>query len=431
MKIIRNFLMSLKMNIRSIITAVIAATVIWLAISLQIFPDVSATVSDVPVQITPTAFMLENDLHLVQNGGITVNVQVRGKRYDVERLSGEDFEAVLDLSGVNTDGEQEVGIDIFSNSRIDFDISVPYQTIKIKVERVASKTLEIEAKATTIRFVEGMQIDEANLSVNPPTITIRGEKSLIDSISRAEVHALYEDEMITTLAVNGELRLFNNENVQVNNPNLSTDADSFTVTVPIHRVKTLPLDFVITGVPSNFDLEGLRAKMNLSPNEITLSSPDFSIDNLAAFEVGAIPLAEINTLMLFRQTRYTIAPLLPEGYKNTSGQASVMLEFEGVEDYAQYEFHIPAENIVVLNPPDGYRTEILTKNLVVTVVGPSSYVQAMSVNNIGVTLNLIGTEILSDVSTVSKTVQCRLTGSRVPAWVVGYPQIDVRFTRTD
>jgi hypothetical protein len=109
----------------------------------------------------------------------------------------------------------------------------------------------------------------------------------------------------------------------------------------------------------------------------------------------------------------------------------MMVEFENVMDYAQYEFNIPAENIVVLNEPEGYNVEILTKNLTVTVLGPSSYVQAMSVNNISVTLNLIGTEISAEVSTVSKTVQCRITGTRVPAWVVGYPQIDVRFTRTD
>jgi len=70
--------------------------------------------------------------------------------------------------------------------------------------------------------------------------------------------------------------------------------------------------------------------------------------------------------------------------------------------------------------------------LTVTVIGPASYVQAMSVHDINVTLNLVSMpEIMENSRIDSRTVQCRIAGTRVPAWVVGYPQVDVSFTKVD
>jgi len=431
MNFIRNFFIPLRTNIKSIVTAVIASAVIWVAISLQLFPDISAPIGDIHVQIKPTAYMLENNLQLAENYNLTTSVQVKGKRYDIGRMSIDDFEAVLDLSEVTSEGEKEVKIDVATSLSADFEIISSKKTAKIKVERITSKTLEVEAKTGAVRVVEGMQIDESGLKASPSTVTIKGEKSLIDSISRAEAIAVYDDEMFSTLEVKGELALFNNSNIRVENPDIALDVDYFTVTVPIHKVKTLPLDFLITGYPSNFDLAGLKSKMIITPGELTMSSSDTSIDHLNSFEVGEIPLGEINYQMLLTATRDTIAPKLPEGYKNISGQASFSLEFNGVEDYAQFEFPVLIENIVILHKPVGFNVKILTKELTVTVIGPASYVQAMSRDDIGVTLNLIGTEITSDIKTISKTVQCRIKGTKVPAWVVGYPQIDLSFSRSD
>jgi hypothetical protein len=431
-KFFKNFFSNFKVNLKTIITAVISSAVIWVVISLQIFPDVSQAITDIPVRIIPTSYMLENGLQLAENYQFLTSVRVEGKRSDIGRLDENDFEAVLDLSNVISDGEHTLDIIIIPATQIPFEIISSTRTERIRIERIASKTLEITPRANMVSIIEGMQIDEAGLTANHSSITIWGEKNLIDSITRAEVQAVFADEMTGTLDVPGRLVLYNNRNVEVSNPDISFDVTNFTVTVPIHRVRTLDLNLLITGAPSNFDLNGLRDKMVIIPRELTLGAPNTSIDFLTHFDVGEIPLNDIDEHMLKNIFRDTFAPKLAvANYKNISGIPSFALQFTGVEDYAQYDFPVPRENINILNSPTGYNVEILTRELIVTVIGPSAYVRAMSVNDIIITLNLLGTEITTDSRIDEKTVQCRLRGTRVPAWVVGYPRVDVSFTRID
>jgi hypothetical protein len=429
-KILRNFALTIKTNIKTIITAVIMSAVIWFAISMQIFPDVTITITDIPVRISPTSSMIESNLSLTEEYELTTNVQVRGKRYDVGRLSNSDFRAVLDLSGIEEEGEHTARIIITSDSQVNFEIQQANSTARIKVERIESKELELSLNVSAIRVVEGMHIDESGLSVNPPAVVIRGEKSIIDSISRAEIYVVHGDEMFESLSLEGELRLFRYDNARITNPDVTISSDVFNVTVPVHMVRTLPLNFIISGAPSNFNLTGLLAKMDIFPGELTLSSPDMSIGHLSHFDVGEISLSEITMQMLTSPTRDTFAPKLPEGYKNISGNASFTLQFKDVEDYAQYDFAIPRENITILNKPVGFDVEILTRELTVTVIGPASYVQAMAISDINITLNLLGVpEITEDSRMISRNVTYRLAGNRVPAWVAGSPTVDVNFTR--
>jgi hypothetical protein len=431
-RILKNFFDSFRKNLKTIITAVIISAVLWVAISLQIFPDVSQTITDIPVRIIPTGYMIEHGLRLAESYEFTTSVRVEGQRRDIVRLDGNDFEAQLDLSDVTAAGDHTVEVIITPVSQVNFEITSAARTETVKVEQIAIKTLEVIAKADMINVVEGMRVDESGLLVSPLTVTIRGEKSLIDSIERAEVQAVFGEEMIRTLEVGGRLALFNYDGIEVVNPEIVRDNTSFAVTVPIHRVRTLELRYLITGAPSNFNMSGLTDRMVIVPEELTLSAPNTSIDFLTHFDVGEIPLNDIDLHMLHGIYRDTFAPKLADaGYKNISQIPSFALQFTGVEDYAQYEFPVPRENITMLNRPAGYNVDILTQELTVTIVGPSAYVRAMSVNDIFVTLNLLGTEISTEARIDSKAVQCRIRGTRVPAWVVGYPRIDVSFTRIE
>ncbi|MCL1824188.1 MAG: hypothetical protein FWG44_08300, partial [Oscillospiraceae bacterium] len=348
MKILRNFFVSIKTNIKSILTALISSAIIWCAISLQIFPDVSATINDIPVQINLNSYMLDNNLRLAEEYELITSVKISGKRYDIGKLGSNNFDAHLDFSNVVSEGEHDVYITVTPNSPLKFEIISEKQTAHIKVERIESKTLEISPKADSVRVVEGMQIDQTGITANPPFVTISGEKSIIDSIERAEVVAVFEDEMVSTYQVEGRLELFNYENIRVNHSDIKFDNDYFTVTVPIHKVKTLPLDFLITGYHNNFNIAGLKDKMTITPSDLTLSAPDMSIDHLAHFEVGEMRLNDITLQMLQSPTRDTIAPKLPEGYKNISGDASFAIEFTGVEDYRQVDFAVSRDESALI-----------------------------------------------------------------------------------
>lgn len=427
-RLLQNFVKSISRNIKLLLLSVLISVIIWFAISLQIFPDVTTTVYDIPIQIPITDYMRDENLQLAEKYDyLTVSVQIQGKRYDIGRLSGEDFNAYLDLSGVLADGSKEVPIKVSVKDETKCEII--QQTVSsavINIEKIASKTLEIETKAEGITVVEGLQIDETGLSSNPATVTVTGEKKLVDSITRAEVVTVYDGTLLNSTEVKGELALYNSSNVKVENPDLDLDNSYFTVTVPLHKMKELPLVLNITNYPSNFDIAYLQEKVVITPSVLNISSPDNSIDALTELSISNMALSDLTYQFINSSNHFLVDQFLVSGYRNISSQPYCTLEFKDIEDYTSLQFTVPSDNFNIINPSSGFNAEFLTKEITVSVVGPSWYVQALSVDDISVTVNLLSIEISEGMKSLSAT--CRINGENVKAWVAGIPKVEISFT---
>ena len=75
---------------------------------MQIFPDVTTHVSDIPVEVKATEYMTENALSVTNSYVDKITVQVTGKRYEVGNLTASDFTASADLSAITAPGEYKV-----------------------------------------------------------------------------------------------------------------------------------------------------------------------------------------------------------------------------------------------------------------------------------------------------------------------------------
>jgi YbbR domain-containing protein len=95
---------------RTILTAVAVAFVIWFVASLDFFPNIVGHIDGIKVSEEPTTYMLNNNLQIIGGVPDDINVQIEGKRYAIEQLKAEDFDAQLDLSTVTQSGRQEVNI---------------------------------------------------------------------------------------------------------------------------------------------------------------------------------------------------------------------------------------------------------------------------------------------------------------------------------
>ena len=187
------------------------------------------------------------------------------------------------------------------------------------------------------------------------------------------------------------------------------------MSVPVYKLKTLPVQVKFTGQSGSpsFDPEDLEYAMSI--NELTIASPDSSIDNLSAIDIGEIPLAAL-TLKDIQGGR-TLPVELPEGYKNISGNKTITVTFPEADEFGQLGFTVPAENFTVINNPSKYDVKILTNEILVNVVGYSNYIQTMTSSDIYATINLLGMEISEGSKSVSVTF--RLKGTNARAWVTG------------
>lgn len=401
-------------NLKTIIQATLFSIIIWFFISIQIFPDITLHISDIEVKYEPTALMNEENLRVTSIDTKKITVQVEGKRYQISELSPEDFKANLDLSGIYESGEYSVDINVSLKDDLSDNCKILTEslTAKVKVVKIISKEIEVTPNINGLKIVDGMQI-EGEVTVSPSTVIITGEERLINSIGSVEAGAISDEPLSQTTDITSSLTYFSTTGAVMANPSLTANESEFVVSIPIYKVKTLPVNVKFTNCPSNFDLTNLEYRMSV--DEITIASPDTSVDNLEVLEIGEISLSALTLKDL--QGGVALPVNLPEGYKNISGNKTITVYFPNAESYGQLGFTALSDNISIINAPANYNVELLTNELTVNVVGLSTYIQEMTSADIYATVNLIGLELSEGTKSVSVTV--KLAGSGVKAWVTG------------
>ncbi|MBQ8790053.1 MAG: hypothetical protein IJZ51_01935 [Ruminiclostridium sp.] len=411
-------------ELKNIIIALLVAIVAWFAISMQIFPDISSHVSDIRVTATPTEYMTENDLSIAEGYEGVVSARISGKRYDIGNLSAEDFVATLDLSGVTGVGEYNVGVIITPKSNVNCKVISDGATVKIKVEKIISKTFSITdgsmiVTADKVTAAENMKID--SISVNPATITLTGDAANIEAVRKVEIRSELSGETNQSVSSKGKVVLLGDNDKEINNPDIKADNNNFTVDVTLFKQKTLPLTVQFTNVPANFDLSSL--KYSIYPETLTISSPDDSLDAQEKFEVGIIDLSQLTTKYL---QKVSLPITLPDGYKNVSGNNFAMITFENADEYTFLNFTVQKENIRIANAPEGYDIEILTNEITVNVTGPEEKISELASKDIYATIDLMGTTLTEGLKDV--TPEFTLRGSNVKCWVTGEYKVTLEAT---
>lgn len=410
---LKRFTSKLLTNLKTIIQAVVASVIIWFFISIQIFPNITQHVSGVQVECVPTQHMINENLQITSVDVSEVTIKIQGKRYSISDLDGEDFKAHCNLASIYEAGKHEVDIVVEPvDSSTECEILEDDLTATVTVSKIVSREVEIQPYTEGIKIADEMQI-EGEIEVFPATIIVTGEEKLVDSIGHIKAVPDFEDVLSESTELTCTPVLYNKSGIRMLNSDLALSEGIISMNVPVYKVKTLPLNVQFTNSSTNFNISNLKYSMSVT--ELTIASPDSSIDNLDAIDIGEISLTSLTLKDL--QGGVALPVKLPEGYKNISGNKTVTVYFENYDEYGQLGFTVPAENINIINAPNNFDVKVLTNVLTVNVVGLSSYIQEMTSDDIYATVNLLGVELSEGTKSVS--VSFRLAGTNSRGWVTG------------
>ena len=416
----RNFLK----NLKNIIFALIIAIIVWFAISMQIFPDVTTHVSDIPIEIKATDYMERNALSVTESYADTVTVQLTGKRYEVGNLTADDFTAKADLSAITEPGEYTVSVTVTPLKENSCTIYDKDLSVKIKVEKTVSRTFSVSQgtlKATADRVVPPSDMKIDSITAEPSTITLTGDSTAVEAVKSVEIRSVFAGETTESVTSKGQIVFIGANGEVIENPDIKVDNDSFTVNITLYKQKTLPLTVQFTNVPSNFDIDSL--KYSIYPESLTVSSPDDSLDSQEKFEIGTIDLSQLTTKYL---QKLTLPITLPEGYKNISGNTSAMVSFENAENYTFLSYAVQKNNLRIVNVPENFDVEVLTNEVTVNVTGPAEEISALASKDIYATIDLMGTTLTTGLKDV--TAEFTLRGTNVRSWVTGEYKVSIQVT---
>lgn len=413
LNIIKNFLTDIQKNYRSLVLAFLLAFVFWIIVSVQISNNIEDKVNGIPIETQVTEYMSQNNLQIISDIKDTANITIEGKRYDISGLASTDFTATVNLSSIRGAGTYELPIQVEAKSNRKCTIleTVP-STVTIDIDEIITKEFPVRGIAD-ISLPEGYYADE--IVTIPQTIALTGSASTINKIQRVEAQSTYHGEISESRQTGSDIIFYGAGDSKIPADNIQKSVDTVSVSIPIYKQKELPLSLTVINYPSNFDVDSL--KFEIQPKTLTVASPDETIDNLSELSIGSIDISDIQL-----EKNSFIPIVLPDGYKNLSGNNTARVEWK-LDSYRTNDFTIGRDSINIINKPDNFNVNLITNALTITLMGPTERISEISPSDITVTLNLLGAALHEGSQDISVSIQIK--GSSQQCWASGDYRVTV------
>ena len=372
--------------------SLLIASMVWFYVSNN--DEITVNVHGVAVEF------LNEDTTLADKGlmrvsgdeDVTVDLKLKFPRRLAYSFDTSQIRLVSDLSSVTYAGKQSVSYNILLPNGISTrDVSVESPTVRsVQVEIGELNKRDIEIRCKVIGNVAEGYI-AGTVELLPETLEVRGQQSDLRQISYAQVTLDIEDASSTVVELlDFELYDFNDQ--VIDNKNIHPMSESVQVTVPVLKVKDVPLTVNL--------VESAGARLENYTWSLSYSSITLALEDLR------------------EQETFTYYIPVPEDVNNLSGISTVTLTItpKSVETR-----EVEALNFSYENFSGDHAVSILTSSLPVTLRGTAADIEAVRGEDVHVIADLSGIEADSG----SYTVPARISVSGYDLGAVGSYEVTV------
>ena len=356
------------------IISVLIAFVAWLIVIENVDRESYATFRDISIDMTNVEESISTlGLNSVIPDVELANVSVNGVMYAVGNLTKDDISVAPDVSKVTGAGVYElplVGTILNANGEVQIS-SVTPSRITVRFDTLHSKTLAIESSLNGLKSEVGYLIQDE--LVNPAQVTVTGPEAEVNRINRCEIRTEVSEKLSETYSKKSAIVLLDKNGTEIVSDNLTMDVTEATVTIPVLKIREIPVELQFINVPDHFPLDELD--FTLSSEEIAVAGIEASVDKYAS-----ILLDHIDFKQMGPGSSYAFPVELQMGFRNVENVQSVQvtLDSEGLSSRK-----MDLENVHVINVPLGYKAEPLAETLSgVELIGDTALLEALTADDI-------------------------------------------------
>ena len=356
------------------IISVLIAFVAWLIVIENVDRESYATFRDISIDMTNVEESISTlGLNSVIPDVELANVSVNGVMYAVGNLTKDDISVAPDVSKVTGAGVYElplVGTIRNANGEVQIS-SVTPSRITVRFDTLHSKTLAIESSLNGLKSEVGYLIQDE--LVNPAQVTVTGPEAEVNRINRCEIRTEVSEKLSETYSKKSSIVLLDKNGNELSGENLTLDVTEATVTIPVLKIREIPVELQFINVPDHFPLDELD--FTLSSEEIAVAGIEASVDKYAS-----ILLDHIDFKQMGPGSSYAFPVELQMGFRNVENIQSVQvtLDSEGLSSRK-----MDLENVHVINVPLGYKAEPLAETLSgVELIGDTALLEALTADDI-------------------------------------------------
>lgn len=356
------------------VVSLLVAFVAWLIVVENVDRESYATFRDVSIDMTKVEESISTlGLNSISPDVEVATVNVSGIMYAVGNLSKEDIAIEPDISKVTGAGVYELPLvaTIKSDSGEVTVSSVSPSRITVRFDTLHSKTLSIESNLNGLKSEVGYLIQDE--VVNPSQVTITGPEAEVSRVSSCEIRATVEEKLSETYSKKSEIVLLDKNGNVIEAENISMDVSEATVTIPVLKIRDIPVKLQFINVPDHFPLEELD--FTLSSETVAVAGIEASID-----KYSSILLDHINFKELGLGSTYAFPVNLQTGFRNVENIQSVQVSLND-EGFSSRKMDL--ESINVINVPLGYTAEAAAQTVTgVELIGQTEVLEALTASDI-------------------------------------------------
>lgn len=304
------------------VVAVLLAFAAWMVVYF-VQPEQTQPVSNILVDLDYNSpAYTSQGLDIIDRTPIYVSIKVKGNGSAVNSLQPSDFIAYPDYNTVKGEGTYELQITVKKSSTfeqyeiIDVDVS----TVTLKFDKVTTKKFPIIVSAEGVSPDDGYYMDTAVTS--PSEVTVRGPETLVNSIAKVVAPVVVTGEKRKESIISSAMLEMQDKNGSIiSDASLALDVEQVEVTIPILKVKEVPLVVAFTSVPTGYDTTQLKPQ--LSVDTIRVAGTESQVDAINEITIGYVDLANFT---LGEEEQFTLT--LPDGLINLDSLLSVSVSFD-------------------------------------------------------------------------------------------------------
>ena len=325
------------------ILAFFIALFMWLIVVNIDDPVTDKTYTGIPVQVINEEVVTSaNRTYQIVDDTQEVSVTVTAQRSVLNDVKAEDIVAIADMKEMSLGTQIPIEVKI-EGYKYDSAVSNP-RNLQIQIDDEAKNNFPITP--TTLGTVsEGYVIGE--LKANPEKVTIRGPKTVIDSINRvvAEVDV---SGLSSDTEVEARLVLYDANNNVIDQSLLANNLgkEGLTVEVTLHQIKSVKVELDTSMVSA---AEGYKiSEISVEPQEVRISGSKSALARVTEISVPASALTAVN-LTQRTERSIDISQYLPEDVSLVDENADNVVVTIAVEKPGAKNFEVSTSSITVNN----------------------------------------------------------------------------------
>jgi YbbR domain-containing protein len=396
--------MQSKSKLLTILFSVFVAAALWLYVVTVENPEITATISNIPVTYSGLEALSEDRGLLITSGlDATVTLRITGKRAEINKLTKDNITILADVSRVTRAQTYTLTYTVeypseVNSSSFQIDSKLP-TSLSLTVERLATKQVEVRGELIG-GTADGFTTE--TMTFDYDEITISGSEELVSQVSYALV-TLERTNLDKTVTTTLPYTLMNSDNEPVDATDLTSDVTEIEVTLPVVKYKQIPLcvGFIAGGGATEEDVV-----CSIEPSSVTVSGDASVLDMVNQINLGNIDLGSV-----VRTSTFEYSILLPNNVKSVSGEetATVTIEISGLETKI-----LRLSSIEIPQAPDGFAAEAVTQSVSVTIRASADDIDDITEANVHAIADMSSVSANAGTYTVPLTIE-----------IYGYPDAGV------